>query len=291
MGSMVPTNGQCSTCAESFPNSKTCDEYKVLTCRTGFAKSVDEQSCFSCNDKFPGALTCDKTKAISCRPSYYLASDIEACMRCGDKFPNSDECDEQAAISCQDFYNLDPEGDGCAALDELVDGLLLEVPRRAGPKQKDIYGQLRPLSVAYLQYWWDKVATGDGELMIYPDAEFTEEGLLLADGTYQGPAKDVAQRNINERTFKQDVQHGFYRFVGSTNVHIQLWKDGQAMSTFTFDHDFKENNEWLAREDPYYNFGQKYKEGLRWKYRSTLKPQDFRCGANENPCRPMAVPN
>jgi len=211
-------------------------------------------------------------------------------MRCSDKFPNSDTCSENDPLTCIDFYNLNYDMDGCDSLTDLVDGLMLEVPRRAGPKQKKIYAELRPLSTEYLQYWWDKVATGDGELMIYPDSEFFDEGLLLADGTYQGPAKDVTQRNINERTFKMDVQHGCYRFVGSTNVHIQLWKDGQALSTFTFNHDFEEDDGYLAREDPYYNFGEKVKDGLRWKYKPTLTADDFRCGANENPCKPVAVP-
>ena len=70
------------------------------------------------------------------------------------------------------------------SLVDMVNKILVKVPSEAGPKQKQVYEEMRPLTVEYLQYWWDKVDNGDGDRMIELDAELTDDGLILSDGTF-----------------------------------------------------------------------------------------------------------
>ncbi len=96
---------------------------------------------------------------------------------------------------------------------------------------------MRPLSMEFLQSWWDLV-TEDGTPMIDGDATEFElsvdvnnyfGGLVTETGLNQGPYRNVGLNyygGIYEYTMKDGSQHGFYRFTGQENHYVYLYQEG-----------------------------------------------------------------
>ena len=99
------------------------------------------------------------------------------------------------------------------------------------------------------------------------------EGLRLSGNIKQGPVKITLPGGwIYERSYKNNVLHGFERDISSSSVWIRLYKEGKWVGGFEFSNDFVETK----REDEN-------------NYFSTLTPSDFICPEEEDPCKPISL--